>query len=1083
MRGFRWWPLAAVALISCVPEITVAPPEPGTVTVTVASATIVQGTTTQATANAADSRGRALTSEPRTWSTSAPGVATVSASGVVTGVAPGTANITASVLGRSASAAVTVTPAVASVVVTPATASRTYRDTVHFSASARDASNTAIPGRPITWAISTGAAFASVSTGGIVTPVLQPDTVTRTVVVSATADGRTGTGTLTLTKLPVDTIIVTPDSVNRVFGDTVRLVAQPRTSTGTNLTQRVVSWSSSNTAIATVNSSGLVTAVAPGKATITASSEGKSRTAVVVVTNRPVATVELRLPSATTPVTTLSLGSGRSQQLEAILRDSNGGLLTGKTVTWTSSVPAIVSVNASGVVSAVAISGTVTVTASSEGQSASVSVTVGNAAASIVSSATAGMSTVQNALVAATVRDAGSALLPNRAVFFRSTDSTIASVTTPSLQTNASGVATATIRGRTVGSTLVIAESEGRLDTTAVTVSAATVAQLAWDGYLNFATNVTAGLNENTQFSVTPRDNLGNNIPGKTVTWSSSNPTVVSVSTAGVVRGLAAGSAVITATVDAISSTRTVSTQNAVASINTTVTSDTLDTGAQVNLNITPRDAANVALTGRPFTAVSADTSIARVAVIGTSAIQITGGSVGTTTVTVTAGAISQPIAIRVIPISVASVQVAGTTSLQRNNTFQFTATTRDGLGNVLTGRVVTWSSSNTNVATVSSTGLVTGVAGGSATITATSEGVQGTLTVNVVTDVASVTVAPSSFTLTTLGGTQQLTATARNASNVVLSERIVTWSSLNPNVAAVNATTGLVTAVASGSTQIRATVEGVVGSATVTVTVTDPCAPTAHTLGATVNGSLTTTDCSLGAGVYEDRYTFSTGTQASLAWNINSVTPGAVQLRQPLQQGNTNTGPTVTWTLNATGFTAYSVYGAGSYVFSMRSLTTVPQSYGFTTQPNIALPAACEEVGLAIGSGVSISRNLTTSACSLASKYYHPYWIYLNVGQQVTITNTSTAYDAYLELHRFNGTAWVLETTDDDGAGGTNARIVYTATTAGFYEIRATTFLTTTTGTSTLSVTASPLALMAPTDGLRLEDTPLAMPARRRPR
>ena len=70
--------------------------------------------------------------------------------------------------------------------------------------------------------------------------------------------------------------------------------------------------------------------------------------------------------------------------------------------------------------------------------------------------------------------------------------------------------------------------------------------------------------------------------------------------------------------------------------------------------------------------------------------------------------------------------------------TVQLTATLRDAAGNVLTGRAVAWSSSNTSTATVSGTGLVTGVAAGPATITATSETKSGAA-------VVTVTAAPSS--------------------------------------------------------------------------------------------------------------------------------------------------------------------------------------------------------------------------------------------------------------------------------------------------------------------------------------------------
>ena len=62
----------------------------------------------------------------------------------------------------------------------------------------------------------------------------------------------------------------------------------------------------------------------------------------------------------------------------------------------------------------------------------------------------------------------------------------------------------------------------------------------------------------------------------------------------------------------------------------------------------------------------------------------------------------------------------------------QLTATPRDANGNALTGRIVTWGSTNTAVATVNGSGLVTGVAAGSATITATSETKSGTAALTV---------------------------------------------------------------------------------------------------------------------------------------------------------------------------------------------------------------------------------------------------------------------------------------------------------------------------------------------------------------
>src|SRR5207245_2368348 len=151
--------------------------------------------------------------------------------------------------------------------------------------------------------------------------------------------------------------------------------------------------------------------------------------------------------------------------------------------------------------------------------------------------------------------------------------------------------------------------------------------------------------------------------------------------------------------------------------------------------------------------------------------------------------------------------------------TVQLTATPQDASGNPLSGRVITWSSSSTTVATVSGSGLVTARAAGSATITATSEGQSGTaaITVPAPAPVASVSVSPASATLQ-IGQTVQLTATTKDANGNPLNGRTVTWGSSNTAVATVTAS-GLVTGLVVGSATITATSEGQSASSAITVT------------------------------------------------------------------------------------------------------------------------------------------------------------------------------------------------------------------------------------------------------------------------
>src|SRR5438552_1524824 len=78
---------------------------------------------------------------------------------------------------------------------------------------------------------------------------------------------------------------VTPATATGQAGQTVQLTATPKDANGRALSGRAVSWSSSNTSVVTVSNAGVVSAVTLGSATITATSEGKSGTSSITVTN------------------------------------------------------------------------------------------------------------------------------------------------------------------------------------------------------------------------------------------------------------------------------------------------------------------------------------------------------------------------------------------------------------------------------------------------------------------------------------------------------------------------------------------------------------------------------------------------------------------------------------------------------------------------------------------------------------------------------------------------------------------------------------------------------------------------------
>ena len=191
-------------------------------------------------------------------------------------------------------------------------------------------------------------------------------------------------------------------------------------------------------------------------------------------------------------------------------------------------------------------------------------------------------------------------------------------------------------------------------------------------------------------------------------------------------------------------------------------------------------------------------------------------------------------------PTPVASVAVdLGKSSLVIGETTTATATAKDANGNVLSGRVTAWWTNNPSVATVSSTGLVTAVTVGAATITATSEGRGGTATVTVGSPpVASVTVSLAS-TAITVGSTTQATATTLDASGNALTGRTVSWSSDNSFVATVS-NAGVVTGIGGGSVNITAASEGKNGSAALTVNAIAIASTTVSLASPTAVGSTT---------------------------------------------------------------------------------------------------------------------------------------------------------------------------------------------------------------------------------------------------
>ena len=330
--------------------VNAAPVEPAVsaVTVSPANAAAIPAQTRQFTADVTAVGGA---SQAVTWSSSDDTIATVDADGLATAVAPGTATITATstfdtTVSGSATLSVTAAPAVSSVTVDPLAAPLEIGDSatlvVHVAASGG-------ADESVTWS-SDDETVATVDEDGVVTAVAAGTaTITATSTFDTTVSGSADVEVLapTVTAVTVDPATATVDA-----GGTQQFTAAVTAVSGAS---EAVTWSSSDDTIATVDADGLATAVAPGTATITATStfdttvSGTAILNVAGVTDVAIDPAELHLALAQTGALTANVTALHG---------------AAETVTWASDDEAVATVDAAGIVTAVAV-GTANITATS----------------------------------------------------------------------------------------------------------------------------------------------------------------------------------------------------------------------------------------------------------------------------------------------------------------------------------------------------------------------------------------------------------------------------------------------------------------------------------------------------------------------------------------------------------------------------------------------------------------------------------------------------------------------------------------------------------------------------------------------
>jgi serine/threonine protein kinase len=808
------------------------------VTVTPGTAELHPGDTLQLIASPQISGGTAAGGKV-TWASDAPATATVSEGGLVTAVAVGSVMISARLDGASGTATIVVKPLpVESIRLEPATLALIEGASATVSVRLGDRHGNELTGREIRWTSSLDA-IARVSPRGEVTAVKAGTAELR-----AESEGKSAAVSIVVAPPAVARITLTPAERRLIAGDSGALSAALFGADGKTLSDRALSWSSGAPSVAAVSARGIVSGLAPGSAEITVRCEGIEAKASITVVPVPVATITVPPPE---PVT-----EGRELALTAVLKDQRGTVLTGRVVTWTSAAPEIATVSAAGVARAVR-AGSVKLTAECEGKSWTVSLTVQPVPQSEVK--TAEIPQQQRPVPKVEEPPKPDVRVPVAAVGPTKTLPQQGPVRDrPPAERGRQSPAEAegerpeakSGRGRLIGAIvglLVLAGAGYALsrggsnappaDSTSVIPPAAPAA-VATVEILGESEPVAIGRTR--QLAAVLRDGRGAEVTGRAVAWRSSDPAIASVSDNGAVTGARAGAVTIVATSEGKSDEFGLTieapaddTPVAVASVAIDGGNKSLEVGGAAQLSVRLRDGNGQALADRTVVWASDDPRIAQVSTggevraVGAGQATISASSEGKsaeTRITVKPPPAPAAVPLPVAPVAIAAVELSpAALTIEAGQSATVVATLIGSDKSTVTGRAIAWSSSDERVVRVGNDGTVTAIAKGSATITATAEGRKASLKATVaegIVPVNAVTLVPGSKALR-VGDVVTWLAAARDARGKELTGRAIAWSSSAPQVASVSAT-GVITALAPGSTEIRVEVEGKSASAVITV-------------------------------------------------------------------------------------------------------------------------------------------------------------------------------------------------------------------------------------------------------------------------
>tara|TARA_R110002124_G_scaffold22961_2_gene85634 strand:- start:4954 stop:7593 length:2640 start_codon:yes stop_codon:yes gene_type:complete len=490
-----------------------------------------------------------------TWSSDDSTVATINASGLAMGVIPGSVAITASLIDsssneQSATTTLTITDAtLTALAITPVNPSLAKGLTKQFMATGTYSDGTSPDvTTSVTWS-SANTLVATVNASGLASGVAIGSSV-----ITASLGSDETTTELNITDAILSSIALTPVEPSIAKGITQQFTAIGTYSDGISVDITASSnWSSADTLVATMNTSGAAKGVSIGSSIITADFQAQSATSLLTVTDASLTSIMLTPANPHIP-------KGNTLQLTAtgIYSDGISVDITSSAV-WSSADTLIATVNADGVVSGIT-SGSAIITATSAALSATTTVTVTDTTLTSIAVTPGNQTIVKGSnkqLTATGTYSDGSLANITASVTWSSADTLVATVNNSGL---ASGIET--------GSSLISASSGALSGSTNLTITGA-----ALNSIVVSPTNLSLVKGMNKQFAATATYSDGSVADISTsVTWSSADTLVATIDVNGLANGKAAGSSLITATSGAQSN-----------STNLTITDATLN-----SIDVTP---------------------------------------------------------------------------------------------------------------------------------------------------------------------------------------------------------------------------------------------------------------------------------------------------------------------------------------------------------------------------------------------------------------------------------------------------------------------------------------------------------------